>query len=515
VRRMVAAGVVATLLLSASALAVQLPPFGGAPAFVADLGARRSAVMTSLGGDTALVLWSAPPRVYSTDTNYEYRQESNLLYLTGIDEESCTLVLVPGGALLPSVNGGPREIATEVMFVRAADPFRELWDGHVPSPAEIAARSGIRHVFPQRGTEAFDGFMASLFATAAEVQQGEGFRQMLAAGRGRLMILDRIPASEASETRQTMLDPDVVAHLDWARAVKARFPQMKLESAASMLGRQRAIKTVYEQALLRRGVEISSEAHIAGMRAAKPGRWEYEVEAAIEHEWHRQGALSWGYPSIVASGPNATTLHYEKSTRQMEAGDLLLVDAAGNYQGLTGDITRTYPVSGKFSREQRTLYDLVLRAVDAGIAAAKPGGRASDISHAVNAVLGPGLLELGLVTDPQAATGDSPQILWWAPHSPTHGIGIDVHDPLEALDPGAAFVVEPGVYIRADVLERLMASPTTRATAEQIRPAVQRFLNMGIRIEDSLLMTPHGPENLSVRVPRRAEDIEKTVGKGP
>jgi Xaa-Pro aminopeptidase len=216
----------------------------------------------------------------------------------------------------------------------------------------------------------------------------------------------------------------------------------------------------------------------------------------------------------VASGPNATILHYLSSTRQMQSGDLLLVDAAGNYQGLTGDITRTYPVNGTFTAEQRALYDLVLRAADAGIAAARPGGQVSDIARAVRTVLGPGLLKLGLVTDPAAATGDSAQVGWWMPHSPTHGIGVDVHDPLFTLDPGAAFVVEPGLYIRPDVLDRLSAAPDTRALADALRPVVERYLHIGIRVEDSLVMTPQGPVNLSARVPRTADEIEKTVGTG-
>ena len=271
------------------------------------------------------------------------------------------------------------------------------------------------------------------------------------------MILDRVPESRVGGRqvgRSSSMPPTGSRGAGPGRPVH---PGRDWSAPRASSNGSAPSRRPYEQALLRRSVEISAGAHIAGMRVTRPGRWEYEVEAAIEHEWHRQGALSWGYPSIVASGPNATTLHYERSTRQLQPGELLLVDAAGNYQGLTGDITRTYPVSGKYSPEQRVLYDLVLRAADAGIAAARPGGRPADISRAVNAVFGPGLLELGLVTDPMAASGESPQITWWAPHSPTHGIGVDVHDPLHALDPGAAFVVEPGLYIRPDVLDRLSA----------------------------------------------------------
>jgi Xaa-Pro aminopeptidase len=466
----------------------QIPPYGGEQAYAADLAARRAAVMEALGPDAVLVLWSAPARVYSTDTNYEYRQESNLLYLTGLEQEDTVLVLAPGRA-------GPREF----IFVRAPDPRRELWEGRLLRPSEVSDRTGIAQVYTQRRTEAFDAFMGELL---------EGAPRPFRVG-----VLGRVGAGAESPTAAALAGPDA-APVRWAQAMQARYPGVHPFNAADVLEDRRAIKTPYEQALLRRSVEISADAHVEGMKATQPGRWEYQVEAAIEYTFHRSGALSWGYPSIVASGPNATTLHYVKSTRQLQDGDLLLVDAAGNFQGITGDITRTYPVNGRFTPEQRALYDLVLSAEEAGIAAARPGSDVSAIARAVRAVLGEGLLELGLVTDPAAATGDSAQIGFWFPHGPTHGIGIDVHDPLGRLDPGAAFVIEPGLYIRPDVLDRLANDPATSALADQLRPAVERYQHIGIRIEDSFLMTPSGPEMLSGRAPRRAEEVERVVGTG-
>ena len=479
---------VAILLLVWQPLLGQIPPYGGREAYVADLAARRAAVMEDLGHGAVLVLWSAPARVYSTDTNYEYRQESNLLYLTGIEQEDTILVLAPG-----------RGDAAEAIFVQAADPRRELWEGRLLRPDEVSARTDIGKVYPQRQAEAFEAFMEELVSGSTSPV--------------RLGILNRVDAGSAEQD-------DLAAGTDayplrWARAFAAKHSAVQLFSAADLLESQRAIKTPYEQAVLRRSVEISAEAHVEGMRATRPGRWEYQVEAAIEYAFHRSGALSWGYPSIVASGPNATTLHYVKSTRQLEEGDLLLVDAAGNFQGLTGDITRTYPVNGRFSPEQRALYELVLEAEEAGMAAAQPGSSVSSITRAVRAALGQGLLELGLVTDAAAATGDSAQINLWFPHGPTHGIGMDVHDPLGRLDPGAAFVIEPGLYIRPDVLERLADDPATQDLAATLRPAVERFRNIGIRIEDSFLMTPDGPEILSSAAPRSPDDIERIIGTAP
>jgi Xaa-Pro aminopeptidase len=251
------------------------------------------------------------------------------------------------------------------------------------------------------------------------------------------------------------------------------------------------------------------------MKVAKPGRWEYEVEAAIEH-WHlKSGALSWGYPSIVGSGPNATTLHYLKSSRQMRDGDLLLVDAAANFQGLTGDITRTYPVNGRFSPAQRALYELVLRAQEAGIAAARPHGTAERINAAIRDVFRAGLTDLGLVADVPGAVSQDAQVLLWFPHGAVHGIGVDVHDPLKTLDEGAAFVIEPGLYIRMDTLQGLPDTPGNAALATRLRPAVERYREMGIRIEDSFLMSASGPVMLSAGAPRQIRDLERIVGSGP
>jgi len=491
--------VVVLLLAALAPLSGQLVPYGGAQAYVDDLRNRRAAVMTSLGDDSALVLWSAPKRVYSTDTDYEYRQESNLLYLTGLEDEQVTLVLVPGAT-------GAREF----LFVRARDPFFELWNGSIPSAEEVISQTGITQVFPQRGTEAFDAFIRGLMGgpsgDAAEPAETAGRRAAPSPGPFRLMLLDN-PARPSA-------DPAAARQLAWANGIVATRAGTTLAGAAPVLERQRRVKTPYEQRVMRRSVEIAAEAHIEGMKVTRPGRWEYEVEAAIEHWFLKSGAMSWAYPSIVGSGPNATILHYMKSTRQMQSGDLLLVDAGASFQGLAGDITRTWPVNGRFSSDQRVIYDMVLEALDAGIAAARPGGTVDEINRAVRVVLGRGLLRAGLVTDPEASTGRSAQIDLWFPHSPYHGIGMDVHESLGTLEPGVAFTVEPGIYVRPDTLDRLAQNPQQAALAKALRPAVERFRHMGIRIEETVLMTTTGPEILSSKVPKQAVDVERLVGSG-
>jgi Xaa-Pro aminopeptidase len=500
--------VVATVLVLGHGLGARqssVEPFGGRPAFLADLAARRARAIEAFASESAVVLWSAPVRVYSDDTNYEYRQESNLLYLTGFSRQDVVLVLVPGAS-------GPREF----LFVPRSSPFRELWTGHVPSIEEVRAATGVQAVFAQEGMEAFEAFVRGFLgrsmadAPGADGPEAAGRAAAPSGERVRIALLDYRQNGAPGDSAEAMRQANWIGRLPQPGSGRA----LTFSNATPRFDTLRQIKTPYEQRVLRRSVEISAEAHIEGMKATRPGRWEYEVEAAIEFWFLKNGALSWGYPSIVGSGPNATTLHYIESSRRMQAGELLLVDAAGNFQGLTGDITRTYPISRRFNPDQKALYELVLAAEEAGIAAARPGTRAADINRAVRRVLGQGLLRLGLVTDPAAADGEGTQIGLWFPHSAVHGIGVDVHDPLGRLDPGAAFVIEPGLYIRPDTLERLEQDPDQISLARALAPAVARYRNIGIRVEDSFLMTATGPENLSVKTPKQVADLERIVGSG-
>jgi Xaa-Pro aminopeptidase len=436
-----------------------------------DLKARRARAMEKLGPDAMAIFWSAPTRVYSTDVEYEYRQDSNLLYLTGVDQEETILVLMPGS-----------RTRREVLFVREADPRREHWNGHSLTPAEAGAQSGIETVLT---ANQFEGFVAQALGS-----------QDPAVGTLSLLL----------EPQRNLSDPPGPTR-QFAARMRERFFGFHVKDATPILSELRQIKTAYEQDVLRKSALISSDAHKAGMRAAAPGRFEYEVEAAIEEVYLRNGAMSWGYPSIVGSGPNATILHYQKSSRQMKDGDVLLVDAAANYQGLTVDITRTYPINGRFTPAQRDLYEIVYAAQEAGIKAAKIGAPVSAIQNACDEVLRAGLVKLGLVTQP---TGTQFKI--WATHGVSHWIGHDVHDvgvrgkPLAA---GMAFVIEPGIYVREAALNDLPKTAENLAFIEKVRPAVQKYKDIGVRIEDSFLLTDSGLEMLSKTVPRTLEDVEK------
>jgi Xaa-Pro aminopeptidase len=451
-----------------------------------DLTARRGKLMERLGPDTLAIFWSAPTRVYSGDVDYEYRQESNLLYLTGIDQPETILVLMPGNAR-----------RREILFIREADARREHWEGHSLTPAEATAQSGIQTVMT---TDQFDSFVAAMLSRRAMddvAGEYERFFAALADGRARLSMLLEPQVSVTAPPGPTR---------QFGANLKERFFGFAVVDATPLLWELRQVKSPYEQGIMRKSVAISSEAHKAGMREAAPGKFEYEVEAAIEHVYLRSGAMSWGYPSIVGSGPNATILHYNKSNRRMERGDLLLVDAAANYEGYTGDITRTYPVSGTFTQPQREIYEIVLAAQEAGIAAAKAGNEFSDIQAACDDVLRAGLKRLGLVTE---TTGQQFKI--WSTHGVSHWIGMEVHDVAvpRPLGPGMTFVIEPGIYIRDAALENLPKTPENLAFIEKVRPIMQKYRNIGVRIEDSFLLTESRLERLSSGVPRTIDEIER------
>jgi len=461
-------------------------------ALAQDLKQRRARLMEQLGPETILVLRSAPSRTYSFDTHYEYRQDSNLYYLTGIDQEGTTLVLMPGN-----------RTQKEILFIADKDFRYEQRNGERLTAEQTKRVTGIDEV---RSAAALDSFLASRLSglpppfnapsreTAAEFQT---FESAVKNGRARvaMLLVDMFAAADGSPS----------AERRFATSLRERFGPFTLMDATPLIWALRQVKTPYEQQVLRKSVEISSDAHRAGMRAARPGVYEYEVEAAIEQVYLARGGLGWGYPSIVASGPNATILHYTRSRRRLEPDDLLLVDAAGNYEYMTGDITRTYPVDGTFSERQKDLYGIVLAAQEAGMKAATIGATFEDISNAVAAVQKQGLLRLGLITD---ASGDQSRV--WTVHGVTHFIGLDVHDVGDArapLAPGMAFVIEPGIYVREGALEAAATTAEMRAFADKVRPAYEKYKHLGVRIEDSFLMTEKGLERLS-DVPRTIEEIE-------
>lgn len=480
--RLLASTLITLFLVSSTALAGELQD---------DLSARRARVMEELGPEAMLILWSAPLRNYSNDTNYEYRQDSNLYYLTGMEQDETILVLMPGN-----------ETRKEILFVKKRDPVREHWEGHILSREEASEHTGIETVYL---TEQFEEFVSSVLSGQpfgidrySATTEFDVFFDALRNNRAHVALV----LSEKAAVSQELTPP-----LQFAQRIRERYLGVSVQNATEMLHAFRQIKTPYEQAILRRSGEISSEGHLAGMRAALTAQYEYEVEAAIEATYLRLGAYGSSYPAIVGSGPNATILHYMSSRRRMQPGELLLVDSAANYQYQTVDITRTYPIDGTFDTAQKEIYRIVLAAQDAAMADAVVGNNLTAIHLKTVEIIKQGLLDLGLITD---TSGE--QYRMWYTHGACHWIGMDVHDVGKRerpLEPGMAFVIEPGIYIREGALELLPPSPENAELVRKVRPAYEKYKGIGVRVEDSFLLTETGLERLSSKVPRTIEEIEQ------
>lgn len=482
-------------VLAALLVVLSIAGLARASDFSDDLKARRARVMKRLGADAMLILWSAPAKRYSNDVDYEYRQDSNLYYLTGITQDDTMLVLMPGND----------ESRREILFVKQRDATREHWRGRLMGTEEAGARAGIETVLT---TNQFEAFAAAILTgrgfESIDAKQAKRFFEALSAGKARLNL--------GLDPGRGVNDP-LTPPLQFAQRIRDRFVGFDIADATPILTDLRLIKTPYERKMFVKSFEISNEAQMAGMRAARPGAYEYEVKAAIEAVFRRRGAVSWAYPSIVGSGPNSTILHYPQDDRQMQAGDVLLVDAACNYAYMSGDITRTYPVSGAFSPAQKEIYQLVLQAQEEGMKAAKPGSSLQEIHQKTVDVIKAGLLKIGLITD----TGGDQYKMWYT-HGASHYIGIDVHDVGTRTQPlavGMMFTIEPGIYVRQSALDALPRTPENNALIEKILPAVRKYENIGTRIEDSFLIEDSGLLRLSAAVPRTIDEVERFLRMRP
>ncbi|HVF47665.1 MAG TPA: M24B family metallopeptidase, partial [Pyrinomonadaceae bacterium] len=287
----------------------------------------------------------------------------------------------------------------------------------------------------------------------------------------------------------------------------------KVENARPIFAELRHIKSPYELKILQHAVDISNEAHSRAMATVGRADWEYEVHAELEYTFRRRNADFWGYPSIVGCGPNATTLHYVESQSPVRKGDLMLIDAAAEYEHYTADITRTYPVNGKFTKEQAEIYQIVYDAQEAVAKATKPGITWQQLSQIARSTINEGLFKLGLVVDK-----NSTQAGIWSFHGLGHWIGMNVHDvgsysvPLKA---GMVYTNEPGIYIREDALDNLKDTPENKAFIAKVRPVYEKYKNIGVRIEDDMLVTDSGVEWMSAKLPRSIADIEAFMAVAP
>jgi Xaa-Pro aminopeptidase len=497
-----------------------MPPVSWQRDRTADLAAHRKAVMDQIGRKGILILYAAEPRNYAGDVDWPYRQENDFFYLTGISQAGGTLVLIPGA-----------ERVREILFLPPSNPERENWTGHLLTPAEAREISGIQEVWDARQFATFlttlaPQVKAALEQPAAEppeVPRGRRVRPLPAPAPIAVDLGSEFAAAIDSfakgHSELWLLAPrrgwrtEYSREHDFAAKLAEATPHVMVKDASPVFSKLRPVKSARELDLLRHAVAITAEGFQRAYAVAAPGTPEYEIQAQFEFTFLRRNA-HWGYPCIVGAGDNATTLHYETNRGTMRAGDLLLMDDAAEFDGYSADVTRTIPVSGKFSPEQAEIYRLVWAAQQAAIANAKPGhrsaGLASDsLNGAAVKVFKDGLLKLHLITDP---SGEQYRV--WFNHGISHGIGLNVHDPgATELAPGMVVTVEPGLYFRPDALDNLEKTPENEKFIAAVRPAFERFKGIGVRIEDDVLITKGAPEVLSTAVPSKLEDVEAAIAR--
>jgi Xaa-Pro aminopeptidase len=427
---------------------------------------RRARLSKLLGPRGALLLASGPERLRNGDVHFKFRQDSDILYLTGFEEPGTVVVLRPEHPETPFV-----------MFVRPRSPTDEIWTGRRSGVEGAVARFGANAAFPIAELEAR---LPEILAGVEEVHFGFGHDEDWDARV--LRIIGRMRAAERRGPRAPV------------RLVDARLS----------LHEMRLIKSDVEQDQLRRAAAITAEAHTAAMRAAKAGVKESEIEALIDYTFRRCGGTGPGYPSIVGGGANAVILHYVENSAPLEEGKLLLVDAGCEVAGgFTADVTRTFPIGRPFSPAQRRVYEAVLEVQVAAIEAVRPGATIDGIHAEVIEQLTRKMVDLGLLEGDVAALVEKQAYKPFYMHRTSHWLGLDVHDvgfysiegAARPLTPGMVLTIEPGLYIAEDA----------------VAPAELR--GIGVRIEDDILVTESGYENLTRATPKSVAELEE-VSRG-
>jgi Xaa-Pro aminopeptidase len=450
---------------------------------------------------------SAEPRVYANDVDYEYRQENNLYYLTSLAQKGATLVLTPSNTLVP-----------EILFIPKRNAFREAWTGHMYTPEEASQISGLTEIWDATELVPFLSALrnrqpyrpkadkilkSSISASLMDGVTLSGFEKVFeAAAKNDADLYMMLPGQgESKEYRAEQL-----FQADWAKVPSG----YNLKNVSPIFAELRLRKSPFEIQLMQHAIDITTEAHQRSWAAAGEAKWEYEIDAQVAYTFKLRNADHWGYPSIVGCGPNATTLHYIESQGQVKPGELMLMDVGAEYQHYSADVTRTFPVNGKFSPAQAAIYQIVYDAQEAAAKAARPGAPYSGVHLAATEVIKDGLLKLGLITD-----RDSGQHRIWFIHGTSHWLGMNVHDVGNAakLEPGMIFTNEPGIYIRPDALDNLPKTAENEKFIAAVRPMFEKYKGIGVRIEDDMLITPEGVKWMTEALPRKIVDIEAFIAR--
>jgi Xaa-Pro aminopeptidase len=422
---------------------------------------RRKLLQTKMQRGIAIIS-TAPEVVRNGDAHYDYRHDSHFYYLTGFAEPEAVLVLVAGNEM------------RSLLFCREKNAEREVWDGFRYGPEAAAEKFGFDAAYP----------IAQLDEKLVELMcnQPALFYRVGADGGWDVRLL-KLRETVKEKSRSGIRAPN------------------EIRDVRELLDEMRLIKDPLERDIMRRAAKISCTAHLRAMRFARPGQFEYEVEAEFLHEFCRQGARHPAYTSIVAGGANACTLHYVGNQARLNDGDLLLIDAGCELEGYASDITRTFPVNGKFSAAQKEVYEIVLAAQSAAIAAAKPGNPWNAPHEATLRVLAQGFIDLKLCQGSVESVIETESYKQFYMHRTGHWLGMDVHDVGEykidehwrPLQTGMMLTVEPGCYIRpSDNVPRAL-------------------WNIGIRIEDDVLITANGNEVITLDAPKTVKEIEEAM----
>ena len=424
---------------------------------------RRRQLMRMMGEGAIAVLPAAPVRVRNRDADYRYRQDSDFLYLTGFHEPEAVVVLIPG-----------RAQGEYILFCRERNPEMETWNGRRAGQAGAVEQFGADDSFP---IDDIDEILPGLLEDRARVYYSVG--------------------RDADFDRRLMAWVNVIR----AQSRAGRQPPHEFISLEYLLHEMRLFKSSAELKVMRKAAEISDEGHRRMMAMCRPGMYEYEIEAEFIYTARRHnGDLA--YQSIVGGGANGCILHYVDNNEMLRDGELLLIDAGAEYEGYASDITRTFPVNGRFSEAQREVYEVVLAAQEAAIKKVKPGNSWNDPHAAAVRELTKGMIELGLLKGKPAKLIREAAYRRFYMHRTGHWLGIDVHDVGEykvdgewrLLEPGMVTTVEPGLYVTADA------------------DVPERFHNIGVRIEDDVVVTKDGHKVLTAATPKSVAEIEALVG---